>query len=1020
VEDRVVRYRFGEFELDTEAQRMARAGAALQLWPKVFDVLRYLIEQRGRLVTKQELLDKLWPDSHVSEGSVPWTISHARRALGQRGGEKHPIETVHGRGYRFSAEVEVVRDSASRPPSAMPPLAASATPLAELARRRPFVGRSQVMEALEARLRDATDAGRGAVCLLVGPAGIGKTRCMDELEARAHAAGFTVCAGRSLEDAWAPAFWPWVQVLRGVQRERPALAAGAEALLARLEAAGRDVGGTDEAQGTPSSNFWWFDGVSRLLSEAARERPVLIFLDDVQWADAATLELLAFMAPELRRQPMVVVGSLRDGRGASETPGMRRLSRHVQRIEVGPLSDADVSRYLDLVTQSAGLDAALSAAMYRATAGNPLFLEHSVRLLLARHGEAAFASLSADLVQPTTIARDTLTASLQRVEPVARELLAVASVLGERVDLSTLQVLAGCAPEDLLGLLDAPLGEGFVVAEDPGTLRFCHGLLRSVLYEALPADRRAVLHRRTAEILEQSSAARLGEVAHHHYCSLSLGDAWRVVVAAERAARAAGRVHAFADAARFCDWAVKAQASQPAVAPRVRAELLLFHAQMQASAGDDAAARRTLRDAIEIARGHGLYELLVQAARILRPTYMMGSLEDPLVQSILEEALRHAPEGANEMRINALSQLSWVPPYGLDLAQSKELSARALSLATELGEEALLLRALHARLYALSGPDDGEALLAVVDRMLATSRVPAAWVVADAYGARCGVQLLRGELAAARATRAEIGRQAQAGQWPAVIWYHDRLALQDSLLSGDFVAATAALQELRAHGERWAVPHAGELSNLLQGLLLLETLGARVMGEGMDLSPLRTELQRTPLGVLPSMARLLLELGDRATAQSVLERLTADEFASLPREISYVAALANLGVLAVRLGDTARAQQIYAALLPYAHCNTPNLLFLYEGSAAHFLGVLAAFLGLDDQVQAHFEAAVRMNEALGVRPQLARSCYELGAWLRRGPRAGHAQGQQWLSRARALAVSMGMQPLLAKLDADAG
>jgi tetratricopeptide (TPR) repeat protein len=364
---------------------------------------------------------------------------------------------------------------------------------------------------------------------------------------------------------------------------------------------------------------------------------------------------------------------------------------------------------------------------------------------------------------------------------------------------------------------------------------------------------------------------------------------------------------------------------------------------------------------------------------------MMGSLEDPLVRSILEEALEHAPEGAHEMRISALSQLSFVPPYGLDIARSKELSARALELANQLDDEGLLMRALNARLYALSGPDDCDELLSVASDMLARSGRPRAWVAAAALGARYGAHLIRGELGEARAARAELGRMARAQQWPSVIWFHDRLAVQEQIHDGDFAAAGDALQVLRANAERWAVPYAGELTMVIQGVLLLETHGAKALGADMDLSPLRVELKRAPLGMRPTIARLLLEFGDRETAQSVLELLSADDFAGIPREISYLGALASLGMLAIRLGDRERAQRVYDALLPYAHHNTPNVLLFYEGSVSHFLGLLAELLGLTERVQGHFEAAIAMNERLGARPQLARSRYELGRWLARGP-----------------------------------
>jgi DNA-binding winged helix-turn-helix (wHTH) protein len=165
-----MRYRFGEYELDDAAYTLTRAGTSIPLQPKMFELLRYLIEQRERVVTKDELLDTLWPGEHVNQSAVTWTVSHVRNALGQGRGHKRPIETIHGRGYRFTAPVEALATpqapGAVRVQTAAPAPPPGITP-------RPFVGRAAVMRRLETLLRDAA-AGHGHLCLLLGEAGIGR------------------------------------------------------------------------------------------------------------------------------------------------------------------------------------------------------------------------------------------------------------------------------------------------------------------------------------------------------------------------------------------------------------------------------------------------------------------------------------------------------------------------------------------------------------------------------------------------------------------------------------------------------------------------------------------------------------------------------------------------------------------------------------------------------------------------------------------------------------------------------
>src|SRR5690348_3414004 len=103
-----MRYRFGAFELDPAAYTLCRDGREVEMRPKMFDLLRYLIEHRDRVMSKEDLLAALWPNEHVGDAAVAWTVSHLRNALGQGSSQKQPIETIRGRGYRFRSELEVI------------------------------------------------------------------------------------------------------------------------------------------------------------------------------------------------------------------------------------------------------------------------------------------------------------------------------------------------------------------------------------------------------------------------------------------------------------------------------------------------------------------------------------------------------------------------------------------------------------------------------------------------------------------------------------------------------------------------------------------------------------------------------------------------------------------------------------------------------------------------------------------------------------------------------------------------
>ena len=694
-----MRYRFGEFELDGEAYTLTRGGVELPLQRKVFDLLRYLLERRGHVVTKSELLDALWRGEHVNEGAVPWTIFHARRALGQERGERTPIETVQGRGYRMIVTAQVAAGSEPAPePTARALRAALQSAL-------PFVGRGEAMAQLQGRLERAL-AGEGGLCLLVGEAGIGKTRCAEEFRARAALRGVPMWSGRSVEGLGAPVFWPWIQVLREALREQPELRRSGEPLLARmasLDATGAASGDLRSSRRGPN-RFWVLDGVSRFLLDAAARSGLTVLLEDLHWADAATLELLAFLGPELARSSLLVVGTLRDEAHELDRKRAGKLIRSAERIELSRLTTDDVSRYIgELVRRTPS--APLCGAVHRATAGNPLFLQETVRSLIAEHGGDKLAALEPAAVRPSRVARDVLRSRLAALDARALPVLAEASVLGESFELAILQRMRGESLEVLSEALESACHAGLLAEDGPHRFRFAHALLRSILYDDIPGSERVAAHRRAAEVLSAlGQRARHSEIAHHYYRSLPAGDYGRVVTAARRAGDAAGRVQAFEDAVTYYAWALEAQALDSSADPRARADLLFSAGSAERLAGRFERSRRTLARVVEIAQQHGYADLLVRSARALRPTHAVGGVPDRLARSALEQVLRITGERPCPERVSALSQLACVPPYALDLQRSDQLSAEAVAMARQLGDVPALLRVtLGAALLAL-GP----------------------------------------------------------------------------------------------------------------------------------------------------------------------------------------------------------------------------------------------------------------------------------------------------------------------------
>ncbi|MBL4687356.1 MAG: AAA family ATPase, partial [Nannocystaceae bacterium] len=317
---------FGEFELDETLFQLRRAGNLVKVEPKVFDVLLYLLQHRDRVVPKDELLEALWQGS-VSDSVLPRCITAARRALADDGTRQEIIETIRRRGYRFVAAV-------TSPVGTMPGLAPPQTPSAGQSEPAPaaqtssapvpsgttpgiFVGRTQTL----GRLTDALDAalsGRGRLIMLVGEPGIGKTRTAAEVCHTARQRGATVLTGRSFEGEGAPAFWPWVQILRRaieVEVIDPHALGLHTAELAALVPEIRDrVPNVPEPPGVTAdqARFRQFDAVATVLCTAARRHPLVIVLEDLHWADTPSLRLLQFLAGVMGETRMLLVATYRD------------------------------------------------------------------------------------------------------------------------------------------------------------------------------------------------------------------------------------------------------------------------------------------------------------------------------------------------------------------------------------------------------------------------------------------------------------------------------------------------------------------------------------------------------------------------------------------------------------------------------------------------------------------------------------------------------------------------------------
>jgi DNA-binding winged helix-turn-helix (wHTH) protein len=984
-------YRFGEFELDVAGFALLRGAQRLPIQPKVFDVLRHLVERRGELVTKAELLDAIWQDEDVNENVLAWSVSHIRRTLGQQGG-RHPIETVSGRGYRFTAEVAEVDAGADR---------AAAAVASDHAGSK-LVGRAQVTSELEQRVRAAV-AGRGSLSVITGEAGIGKTRCADELVRITRAMGVQVLWGRCPQEPAVPTLWPIAAALRGLARDLPKLAGRIHEIIADANA--------PPAEQHNGERFWLIEQVAALLTELAATRPSLLILDDLHWADAGTLDLLGFIAPELRDMSLCIVATLRDGElqpdSASDRP-LRRVLRHAQTIPLGTLDTDQVAELAQLIGTHRPSDA-LAEALRRAAGGIPLFVQEVVRSLLREHGEHALLRLSPDGVRLPALARDLLRERIQRLPEATLELLSSASVIGDSFDLSLLLALSELEPEVLLERLEPALLEGQLQSDAPHSYRFVHSLFQSVLYDDVPAARRVAIHRKLGTLLlgRPEHERNHAEVARHFFLSLPAGDHVRVVQLARKAGHAAQRALAHEAAVVHYGWALQAQLFGGEADLGERAELLLLLATAQRMAGRTHDALETTSRLLELAQQQRRSDLVVRATRLRRPTVQMSMVPDGLARSALEAVLAQLPDEPSPTRVSALSQLAWMPPYSSELSRSKQLSARAVELANALPDPEPLFEAMRARLFSLSGPDDLQELLELADRMLRTASSEASVRYAgDAMTARHVAFILAGRIADADAVLQQMTAAVAGQHLPEGTFFCERLAAQRCFLDGDFEQADRRWKALHARAVRSGVSYADLFYGTHNFNLTLEREGPKVV-RARTLAGDAALASMTP-HTRAGAARIAAEAGDLDVARGQLSALGDPN--GFSRDAHYLNLLANLAVCASCVDDKPRCEQLHALLAPYPDLNTPSQMGYYLGSVSHFLGLLADALGRSVRAGAHFERALELNLAMGYRAGVVRTLLAHG---RLNIRLGHrGAASDLLGRAREQAQALGMRAAL--------
>jgi predicted ATPase len=497
---------FGDFELDVANAVLLRGGTPVKIQAKPLAMLVHLLRNRQRVVSKAELLAALWPGVSVSEQALWSALRDLRRALGESDSAQPTVRTLRGRGFRFTADVvngDVLSACSERSSSAPPPA--------------DFVDRDKAMIMLRGSLGCAV-RGEMRVSFVAGAAGMGKTRLASELAREARGLGFEVRVGRCLDREGALPFWPWVQVLRGLIRSERTAATARQLYAALPElwwiaavrarpAQAPDYADLDRAE----VRFRFFDAAGVFLQRVSEAHPLLICLDDLHWADEASLLLLEFAMASLHGARIHLLGAFRDPPRPEHTlsrvlaAGARE--QFTERVDLRGLAREGVAVLLGHAGGKAVAPAVVDAVM-ASTVGNPLFVTELAKL--AAHGELDVTELRRELPVPARV-RDLARWQFARLSESCQRILQPLSVIGSELELAALACAVQTPRHEVLAALSEAEAVGLVVANREQTrFAFVHDLVRESIYRDLSIAARMRLHRLVAEALEAESARHVG------------------------------------------------------------------------------------------------------------------------------------------------------------------------------------------------------------------------------------------------------------------------------------------------------------------------------------------------------------------------------------------------------------------------------------------------------------------------------------------------------------------------------
>jgi predicted ATPase/DNA-binding winged helix-turn-helix (wHTH) protein len=566
---------FETFRLDASDQCLWQDGKRIPLPPKPFLVLSYLVANPGRLITHDEILDALWPDTFVQPQVLRTYMLELRKVLGDATDRPRFIETVPKRGYRFIAPVSDGEPSRSHHSSAPVTL------------RSTLIGRDAEMAALRGEFASAQRDQRRLV-FISGEPGIGKTALANEFCDSLDRSVAVLAKGQCIQGfAAREDYYPLVEALRQLCNSFDGELACRS--LHQLAPGWLSAIGTQGDTGASSLGRRPGD-LCAAIEDITKHKPLVLLLEDLQWADQCTLDLISALGRRQAPASLLIIATLGRHEGAA-SHALRTMREEIllhglgRQIELSPLGQSSLTQILSARLDHQTLPSGLDGFLHQRSEGNPLFalalLDHLLsRQLLVRKAANGKACLELRIpldaigpLVPDQLAR-TIELEIERLTPQEQNILEAASLTGIVFPAWLVAAALEQPQSETEEACDAlARNVGFVkrAGEDElpdgtcsGFYTFGHALYREVLYQRQASSRRVARHVRIAERLAQLFAGREADVAREIAMHYEAAGRWQLAAVTLRAgAQRARQRHSPSEAADLLHRALRLAESLP-------------------------------------------------------------------------------------------------------------------------------------------------------------------------------------------------------------------------------------------------------------------------------------------------------------------------------------------------------------------------------------------------------------------------------------------------------------------------